>query len=166
MKKIALAALIAASIASPAFAASGNTSTAAGSAAATVVSPITLTHTTGATLNFGKFTAGTGGTVAVTAAAVGSVSGDVGFVPGSVVAADAFTVYGDVSRNFSISTGAGSVANATGATMAFTTTPSAANGTTDSSGNASFTVGGTLTVGAAQATGVYNGSYNATVTYN
>lgn len=166
MNKFALAAVVAASIASPAFAASGNTSTAAGSAAATVVSPIVLTHTTGATLNFGKFTAGTGGTVSVTAAAVGSVGGDVGFVPGSVVAADAFSLTGDYNRNFAIATGSGTVTNAGGATMPFTTTASAATGTLDATGNAAFTVGGTLTVAAQQAVGVYNGSYNATVTYN
>jgi hypothetical protein len=78
-----------------ALAASGNSSTAAGTATASVVAPIVLTHTSGAALNFGKFTVGAGGTVVVTSAGAGSVTSDVGFVPGSSTAADQFTLTGD-----------------------------------------------------------------------
>jgi len=86
---------------SPAFAA-GETDTKQGSATATVVAPIALTHTSSAALNFGKFTAGTGGTVVVTAAGAQSATGGVAIVTGGSPSADAFSVSGDASRTFSI----------------------------------------------------------------
>ncbi|MDF8334620.1 DUF4402 domain-containing protein [Novosphingobium cyanobacteriorum] len=165
MKKLVLGAVVLALSSGSAFAASGNTSTATGAASAVVVAPIVLTHTTGAALNFGRFTVGTGGSVDVSAAGVGSVGSDVGFVPGSTVSADAFTVAGDASRSFSITTTGGSV-TAGSVSMPFTTTPSAATATLSSGGTASFTVGGTLTVASTVTAGSYTGSYTATVTYN
>jgi hypothetical protein len=149
----------------PALAATGNSSTAAGIAAANVVAPIVLTHTTGSALNFGSFTSGTGGSVVVTVAGVGSTTGDVGFVPSSVEAADQFSVKGDATRNFAITTAAGSVSNGA-TTIAFTTVPSVASATTTAAGTAAFSVGGTLTLLGTEVAGVYAGSYNATVTYN
>ncbi|WP_298188770.1 DUF4402 domain-containing protein [Novosphingobium sp.] len=165
MKKIILASAIVLASASPAFAASGNTSTASGSATATIVEPIVLTHTSGAALGFGRFTTGTGGSVTVSAAGVGSVGGDVAFVPGSTNSADAFSVTGDASRSFSISTGAGTVTDGT-TSISFTTSPSAATGTLSSGGTATFSVGGQLTLAGTEAAGAYTGTYSATVTYN
>lgn len=165
MKKILLSAVVALSFAAPAYAASGNSSQASGSAVANVVAPIVLTHTGSASLNFGSFTTGTGGTVVVTSAGVGSTTGDVGFVPSSTEAADQFTVKGDNNRNFSITTGTGSVANGS-VTIAFTTAPSAASGTLSATGTGAFSVGGTLTVVGTETAGTYSGSYNATVAYN
>lgn len=165
MKKIILASTIILVSASPAFAASGNTSTASGSATATIVEPIVLTHTSGAALGFGRFTTGTGGSVTVSAAGVGSVGGDVAFVPGSTNSADAFSVTGDASRSFSISTGAGTVTAGT-TSISFTTSPSAATGTLGAGGTATFSVGGQLTLAGTEAAGAYTGTYSATVTYN
>lgn len=150
--------------ATTAFAASGNSSTAAGTASATIVSPIVLTHTSGASLNFGKFTVGAGGTVVIAAGGTGSVTGDVGFVPGSTTSADAFSLTGDNSRNFGITTTSGTISNGT-KTMNFTTSPSASSGTTSATGTYSFTVGGTLTVTGTEGPGSYTGTYNATVQY-
>ncbi|WP_292931260.1 DUF4402 domain-containing protein [Novosphingobium sp. PASSN1] len=164
MKKIILASAIALISATPAFAASGNSSTASGSATATIVEPIVLTHTSGAALGFGRFTTGTGGSVTVSAAGVGTAGGDVAFVPGSTNSADAFTVAGDAGRSFSISTGSGTVTDGT-TTIGFTTAPSAATGTL-TGGAASFSVGGVLTLAGTEAAGAYTGSYSATVTYN
>ena len=166
MKKIILASAIALISATPAFAASGNTSSANGSATATIVEPIVLNHTPGAALGFGRFTTGTGGSITVSAAGVGTVGGDVAFVPGSTNAADAFGVTGDAGRAFSISTASGIVTDPVSTTtMSFTTTPSAVSGTL-TGGSATFTVGGTLTVLGSEPAGAYSGSYNATVTYN
>lgn len=165
MKKFLLLAAIAAVIATPAHATSGNTSQAVGAAAANIVTPIVLIHVSGATLNFGSFTTGSGGAVDVTAAGVGSTSGDVGFVPGTLETADKFNVTGGVTRSFAISTTGGSVANGT-TTIAFSTAPSAVSGITGTNGTASFTVGGTLTVLGSEGAGAYTGTYNATVTYN
>lgn len=165
MKKIILVAAALAVFSTPALAAPGNTDQEDGAATAEVVSPLTLTHTVGASLNFGTLTAGdNGGTVVVTRAGNGTASGDVTLMPGSVEAADAFTVAGDASRSFSITTTDSTVDDGTNS-MAFTT-DARANHTLDASGVASFTVGGTLNVGVGQAAGVYSGTYSVTVTYN
>lgn len=165
MKKSILLAAAIAALPVPALAA-GNTDTQQGTATATVVAPIALTHTPGAALNFGMFTAGTGGTVVVTAAGAPSATGGVAIIPGGSPAADAFSVTGDANRSFSIVTTASTVASPGGATLSFTTAPSAATATLNASGAASFTVGGTLTVPNTAAAAVYNGNYTATVTYN
>lgn len=112
MKRVFPAALITLATASPAFAGSGNTSTATGTATATIVAPIVLNHPASASLNFGRFTRGTGGTVTVTATGTGSVGSDVTFVPGSTTAADNFTVAGDANRSYSIGTTGGTVSSA------------------------------------------------------
>lgn len=165
MKKILLVAA-AAAIATPAFAAPGDTATTQGSATATIVAPITLTHNSAA-LAFGTLTSGTGGGT-VTVSSGGTVSGttgDVTVLSGSLNSADSFTVGGSANRTFTISTTGGSVA-AGANSMTFTTSASGATGTLSAGGSATFTVGGTLTVGANQAAGSYTGSYNATVAYN
>lgn len=160
-----LIALIALAATSPALAAPGNTATATGTATATIVAPIVLTHPASASLNFGRFTRGNGGTVTVTASGSGAVGSDVTFVPRSVTAADSFTVAGDANRSYSIATSGGNVISG-GTSLAFTTMPSAATGTLNGSGTGSFTVGGTLTVTASAPAGAYSGTYSATVAYN
>ena len=156
MKKFAILPVIAlAAISAPAFAAPGDSDSENGAATAEVVAPITLTHVTGAVLDFGTFTTGdTGGTVVVTRGGNGSATGDVTLVQGSLEAADQFTVEGDPGRRFSITTGAGSVSNGapTPVTMAFTTN-ARGNHTLDASGDASFSVGGTLTVAGGEPAG-------------
>lgn len=166
-RKFLMAALALAGMpAGNALAASGNTSTAAGTVTAAVVAPIVLTHTAGSALGFGKFTVSTGGTVVVTAAGAGSTTGSVNFVPGgATVTADKFAVTGDNARSFSITTTNGTITNGT-KTMAYTTTPSAATLITSATGTANFTVGGTLTATGTETPGSYTGTYNATVTYN
>lgn len=164
MKKLVLAAAIAAISASPAFAA-GNTATTQGSATATVIAPITLAHDAGASLKFGTFTTGAG-TVAVNATTgVGSATGAVVFVSGSTNSTDAFTVGGEAGRTFAITTTGGNVASGA-VQIPFTTSASAATGTLNASGAATFTVGGTLTLAGTETAGSYVGSYDATVTYN
>lgn len=165
MKKIIFAASVAAAaFATPAAAAPGDTATTSGTATAEIVAPIAITHTTGAALDFGIMTAGTGGTVVVTTAGVGTPTGDVVLISGSANSADAFSVTGDASRTFTIVTTDGSVTSGTNS-MDFTTN-AAATGTLSAAGAASFSVGGTLTVASGQAAGSYTGSYDATVTYN
>ncbi len=160
MKKFVIAAVAVALSSGSAYAATAN-----GSATAEVVAPITLTHTPAATINFGMFAAGTGGSVTVTTAGVGSAGGGVTLVAGSINSADAFTVSGSALRGYTIATAAGTV-NSGVNSMNFTTTPSAATGIlTAVTGTGGFTVGGTLTVPSGQATGSYTGSYVATVLY-
>ncbi len=159
MKKFVIAAVAVALSSGSAYAATAN-----GSATAEVVAPITLIHTPAAVLNFGKFVAGTGGSVAVTAVGVGTASGGVTLVLGSTNSADAFTVAGGNSQSYTIATAAGTV-NSGANSMSFTTSPSAATSTLTALGTGGFTVGGTLTVASAQAPGTYTGTYVATVVY-
>jgi hypothetical protein len=166
MNKFLIAAAVVAFSSGSAFAAtSGNTSTAAGVATAQVIQPIVLTHDTGSALSFGKFTVGHGGTVVVTSAGAGSTTADVGFVPGSTVTADSFSVTGDANRSFSIGTTSGSGCQRQRDDVLHHQ-PSAASDHLDATGNGSFSVGGVLTVAGTETAGVYTGSYNATVTYN
>lgn len=168
MKTSALAAmapLLAASAAQAAPGPSGNTSTTQGSATASVVAPIVLTHDDGAVLSFGTFTVGTGGAVKVDSSGAAKFGGDVGEVSGSSTSADAFSVEGDPGRGFSIVTTGGAVTNGIDK-MAFTTAPSVDAGQLDGKGRASFTVGGELSVAGTESAGEYSGSYDATVSYN
>ena len=168
MKKILFVAAIAAGLSGGAAqAATGNSATGTGTANAVVVGPLQITHNTGAALNFGSFTAGTGGTVSVTSAGVASATGDVGLVTGSTPTADAFTVVGTPNRAFGIvasSSNTVSTGGANPATMPFTV--SAANSASLTAGGTfALAVGGTLTVGSGQAAGAYTGTYTVTVTY-
>ncbi|NBC36914.1 DUF4402 domain-containing protein [Novosphingobium sp. FSY-8] len=165
MKKMLLAVGLLAMTSAPAIAGSGSTSTATGTATANVVAPVVLSHNSGAALSFGRFTTGTGGSVVVATSGSGSTTADVTFVPGSTTTADAFSLSGDPSRSYAVSTTAGSVSNGS-KTMPFTTQPSANTGALNSAGSGSFTVGGTLTVAGNETAGSYTGSYSATVTYN
>lgn len=163
MKKIALAAAAVAFTASPAFAA-GETDTTQGSATATIVAPITITHDIGAVLSFGTIIGGTAGTVIVNDDGTDG-GGTATQTSDSVLSADSFTVDGDPGRAYDISTGGGNV-SAGGTNIPFTTSPSAASGSLDGvTGQDSFTVGGTLSVAGTEAANTYTGSYDATVTY-
>ena len=164
MKKIALVAALAA-FSVPAVAAPGDTDTAQGSATAEIVAPISITHNLGAALAFGTLTAGNGGTVSVTTGGVATPSGEVTVLTGSTTSADAFTVTGDPSRSFSVTTTGGSVTSGTNS-MTFTTAVDNTSETLSAGGTFALSVGGTLTVGSGQAAGLYTGSYDATVTYN
>lgn len=166
MKKIAL--LLALTTFNPGLAlAAGNTATATGTANATVVAPLQITHTNGAAIGFGAFTAGTGGTITVTQAGARSATGDVSLLSGGTVAADGFTVSGAGNRAFNIATSASSTVStggATPATMALALS-APATGTLSAGGTFALRVGGTLTVAANQAAGSYTGTYTVTVTY-
>ena len=141
------------------------TASTTGSATATILSPIVVMHTLGAALSFGKFTPGTGGTVLVTPAGAASATGGVVIISGSSGKADAFTVEGDPNRGYAVIAASGTVSSGT-ASMAFTTVPSAATATLSAAGAGGFTVGGTLSVPATIAAGIYTGSYSVTVNDN
>jgi len=149
-----------------AMATTGQTSSAAGSTGATVVAPVTLLHTAGASLNFGTMVVGAGGgDVIVTTAGTAVPIGAVSLVPSGPGSADQFTVTGDPNRNFSITTGAGYV-TAGASSMLFATTPSTSQATTGATGTTTFSVGGSLSVSNGIAPGVYRGTYAVTATYD
>ena len=160
MNKFLIAATTVALTSAPAFAAN-NTATTSGTASANVVGPINLVHTAGKTLKFGAFAAAAG-TITVNADGTNSASG-VKLLAGTSTTADGFSVGGDTTRVFDITTTGGTIKNGA-ITMAFTTAASSTSGTL-AAGAASFTVGGTLTVAGTETAGSYTGTYTATVTY-
>lgn len=166
MKKIVLAAF-AAAVAVPAAAAPGDTDSDFGTAEAEIVAPITITHVTGAALNFGIMTAGTGGSVTVDPVAGTAVpsNAEVVLIDTTGVSVDEFDVTGDPNRAFDIVTGSATLTGSNGGSMTATTSASVSSDSLDGNGLASFTVGGTLTVGSGQTPGTYSGPYTATATY-
>lgn len=128
-------------------------------AEATVVAPIAISST--ATLSFGKFSAGSGGTVALSPAGIRSLPGGVVLLTGSTGnAAHAITLPagGAVLTHESDSARTMSVG-------AWISEPSG-TGRIPGTGSQAVTVGATLAVGEAQAPGRYRGSFNLSVEYN
>jgi hypothetical protein len=129
---------------------------------------IAISNTQG--LAFGKFVAGSGGTVTVSPGGVRSASGGVVLVPSDVGTAAQFAVSGDANLTYAISLPAdGTVSLASGtnnmAVNAFTSSPSL-TGTLGAGGTQTLSVGATLSVGSNQATGSYSGAFDVTVNYN
>lgn len=174
MKKstlIALSVVAVAALLVPAGSAMAQSASAAGSATATIVRPLTLAASD--TLRFGNIAVGTtGGTVTITPANVLSFSGDSTPISGLPTGPASFNVTGASSLGFSISLPSTSTTITNGtAAQDMTVSPltlSAASGTLSSAalGLASFTVGGTLTVAGSQAAGNYTGTFNVMVAYN
>lgn len=142
------------------------------SSSSTVISPITITKS--ADLAFGKFAAGTGGTVTVSTSGARTVSGGVVQMTSTTTAAK-FDVAGETGATYTISLSGPAVLTSGSDTMAFTavsdlTGANATSGTVASgtltAGAQSIYVGGVLTVGASQAPGTYTGSVIASVDYN
>ena len=155
MKKFVLAA-VAATIAVPA-AAAPDQATDQGTASATIVAPISITHDTGAELSFGTIISPTANsTVTVTSGSANVTSGDAVWLSGG--SSDSFTVEGEDGRSFSITTTGGTMGG-----MSFMTSAPASG--TISGASATFSVDGVLSIPANQAAGDYTGSYDATVTY-
>ena len=129
--------------------------------------PITLTKN--ADLSFGQLFIGpSSGTCVVTPAGVRTSTGGVQLGGGSAVGAANFTVGGDLLATYGITLpGSATMANG-GSTMTVNTFISSPSGSGQLSilGRQTLTVGATLHVGASQAPGTYNGTFNVTVTYN
>ena len=121
-------------------------------------------------LAFGKFVAGTGGTVTLSASGIRSASAGVALVPSGAGATGQFSVTGDPSRTYALSLPAnGIVLMTSGASsMAvnnFTGSP-ALSGQLSIGGTQSVSVGATLSVGSHQPHGSYSGTFDVTVNYN
>ncbi len=139
---------------------------------ATVVTPITIADAED--LVFGEFAAGTGGTVVVTTGSAVSDTGDTQVTAGTASAAE-FVVSGQANETYSITITENNLTHTnTTDSMALATVhdldasagDNPATGTLNGSGTQTIYVGGTLTVGSAQAPGVYAGTVTATVNYN
>lgn len=160
MKRVALALFGMALISSPAFAASANAD-----ATATVVTPIQITKDTD--LAFGKFAAGTGGTIVIGTDGTRTKDGNVTVIGAGNTAAK-FTVGGEANCTYAITIPVGNVTltSAGGTMTANAFTGSQTTGTLSALGSDTFTVGATLTAGNAQAPGAYSGTFAVSVDYN
>lgn len=145
------------------------------SVSASVIAPIAITRS--AELNFGSFAAGEAGEVRVDPDGSRVVTGATLVSAGSLPAAAQFQIGGAPHASFTISTLGTSTALTSGAdSMSFMPRSALGGGpampgvpataTLDAAGTRSLLVGGTLTVGAAQAPGLYTGVIVVTVDYN
>lgn len=167
MKKIVLAAF-AAAVAFPAAAAPGDTDDATGTATAVIVAPIAITNT-GSGLNFGTIApdAGASGTVEVAFDNTATPTGVVLITGATSPSADEFEVTGESGQAYTIDIDPDVTLTRQGGTETMTTSLSAeSSGDTIGDGNDVFAVGGTLTVGAGQMAGTYEGDYTVTATYD
>lgn len=141
---------------------SANAATASATARAKILRQITVTNTSD--LQFGTIvTSAAASTVAVSTA--GAVTCGVGLVCTGTTTAAGFTIGGTTGQIALISVPASvTLTNAALNVMTASLTASAASTTLVASAG-SFTVGGTLAVGALQADGDYTGSFIATVIY-
>lgn len=165
---IALFALEAAGLGTHAVAAA-----ATASASATVLEPVAVT--TSSSLSFGRFAAGTGGSVSISTSGVRTASGVIPSADGSTMTAAKFVVTGAAATYSVAHGGASSLSRSAGsATMALTkfSDVSAGNATsgmvssgTLTGGSQAIYVGGTLNVAANQPTGNYSGEISVTVEY-
>lgn len=151
-----------------------------GTANATVVTPITITNTSGSNnLRFGSFsTTAAGGTVTIgtdDSRTIGGTAGTLGVGTGqNAFGAATFTVGGQANLTYAITLPTNGTVNITtgGAgpteTMAvsdFTSNPSG-TGTIGGGGTQTLKVGAKITTVASQVTGVYTGTFTVTVLYN
>ncbi|MBJ6748840.1 DUF4402 domain-containing protein [Geomonas anaerohicana] len=145
--------------------------TAQANTSATVVLPVTITKA--ADLNFGRFMSGaSGGTVVVSTGNAQSATGGVTTTAalGSTAAAAAFTISGEASSTYAVTFPAQTnlVNGGNNMTIGSFTTAITSGGSlgTFAGGDETLAVGATLTVGANQASGTYNGTIDVAVNYN
>jgi len=124
-----------------------------------------------ASLAFGTFIAGSGGTVAIAPSGGRAASGGVFLVgQGAGASAAQFTVLGTPNATYAITLPGNNVVVLTDAnsnTMSvnsFLSTPGPA-GTLSAGGSQTIRVGATLVVGGNQPPGIYSGSFSVTVNY-
>lgn len=168
MKRAVAMAVISAALGASEAWAQQNSATTSANASATIVPAIAISKT--ADLNFGDVVAGsTAGTVVLSTAGARSVTGGTTLGNTAGAAAASFSVTGDPSATYAITLPSSAVTLTSGAnTMTagtFTSNPSG-TGTLSAGGSQTVAVGGTLSVGATQATGTYTGTFNVTVAYN
>lgn len=150
------------------FSVSSHAATVAANGTATVIADMGITKN--ADLRFGKFSAGTGGTVVMATAGSRSKTGAVMLSALDAGGAASFAVTGDTTATYAITLPSTAV---TITRTGFTETMSVGTFVSNPSGTGTLTagaqtllVGGTLTVASAQVAGAYTGSFNVTVDYN
>lgn len=146
-----------------------NAATATGNSTATIIDALTIDEDV--VLNFGVIVPGTGAANVVLTPAGGVTCGIGLSCLAGTAAAGAFTVTGLGGAGITVGVSAPTNLTGPGAPMALSalTTSAAPTGnltlSAGPSGTATFTVGGTLAVGASQVAGTYAGTYTVTANY-
>lgn len=143
------------------FQSAAQAATGSASAAATILSPITITKTSD--LDFGKIVAGASASN-VTLTAAGSFTCGSGLTCSGTHNAAAFNVAGTSGELVTVASDT-SVTLTSGANSMTASLAPNATSLTLVGGAAAFNVGGVLSVGGNQAAGAYAGSFNVTVNY-
>ena len=133
---------------------------------AEVVTPISISNTGG--MDFGRISnTGVAGTVVLDTGGARTAT-NVDLLTGGAEQAASFDVSGDASANYSITLPASTTITSGGDTMTVDTFTHDAGGgpALDGTGSDAFSVGATLNVGGAQASGTYSGTFAVTVNYN
>ena len=121
-------------------------------------------------LTFGKFAAGSNGTVTVSPGGGRRADGGVILVPSGVATAAQFVVFGDANLTYAISMPSnGVVSLVSGAnSMAVNNFTSSINSISKlgAGGGQTLFIGATLSVGGNQTAGSYSGMFDVTVNYN
>lgn len=140
-----------------------NAATAQGTARAAILENVTVTQAR--ELNFGAVVPGAAASnVAVNQAGVATCGA--GLTCSGPTTSGQFNVTGSTGYTVTVASDASvSLTNGGGGTMTASLTPSAATLLLSGAGTGSFTVAGSLGVGANQAVGNYVGTYNVTVNY-
>lgn len=164
--------LAAALVAVAGFTTSANAAaTASATAKAEILTSISIAKDTGGDLSFGQIAVNGAGTVYVDAANATSDTCNGLLVCTGTMTRGAFTVSGTpgvtvtasvVESTLNLTDSASDTMTITGFNSGFV---GASGSTLDSSGKASFHVGGTLSVSATQPVGVYSGTFNVTAEY-
>lgn len=147
---------------------SANAATASGTTTARIVTPLTFNNN--AQINFATIVPGAASDTVTVTPAGGRTGCTVATCSGTVAAA-AFTVTGTGGQTVTVTAPAAATAFplTSGAnSMSMDNVAVSATSLTldNTTGQATFSVGGTLNVGAAQAAGVYNGTFSVNVNYN
>lgn len=136
-----------------------------GTATANVLAPLTITQAT--QMDFGDVAGDTASATTVVLTTAGATSSIDGAYTGGSPAAGGFDVTGGDNLAYNITLPASTTLTDGGNSMTVDNFNHDAGGAPalNGSGNASFNVGATLNLGAAQPAGVYNGTYTVTVDY-
>ena len=148
----------------------------AGAALASMVAPTSWAQVSVAidnvqSLSFGRFAAGSGGSVTVSTNGNRNAGGGVALIRSSQGTAAQFTVSGDPNATYTIQLPDNDFVSLTGPGIGmfinnFLSTPSGVGGQLGADGSQPLSVGGTLNVGSGQAPGSYSGTFSVTVSYN
>ena len=138
-----------------------------GTATAEVLAPLAISQTT--QMNFGDVAGDSASATTVVLTTAGATSSVDGAYTGGSPAAGAFAVTGGASLAYSITLPADGTVVLTGPGVDMDVDgfnhDAGGSPALDGTGNDSFNVGATLSLGAGQVAGTYNGSYTVTVDY-